>query len=84
MSGPRPELDFSVSFSTGSLTSSPQLLSPHSSPPQQPVQASSFQPIRPMQPAIFAQAPVFPPDIYRYYSLLDLLYLHDFGGEPQN
>ena len=76
MSGSRTELDFSASFSSGGLTSSPQLLPPtQTSPPQPTVQASSFQPIRPLQPTIFAQAPVFTSDVYRYTVLSEILYL---------
>lgn len=68
MASSRPDMEF-TSFSSGGLASSPQLISPtQTSPLHQgpPVQVTSFQPIRPMQQAIFAQTPVFSPDIYRY------------------
>lgn len=66
MASSRPEMEF-TSFSSGGLATSPQLLSPNRTSPHQqgpPVQVTAFQPIRPMQQAIFAQTPVFSPDVY--------------------
>lgn len=72
----RPDVDYNVPYPGGAgLTSPSQLLSSTQTSLQQvsPVQVTSF---RPMQPAMFAQTPVYAPDIYSQSPHASMLGIH--------
>ncbi|KAK3932220.1 Roquin-1 [Frankliniella fusca] len=76
MATSRPDVDFNVPFSGGAGVAPPsQLLTPTQTTLQQmsPVQVTAF---RPMQPAVFAQPPVFHPDIYSQSPHASMLGVH--------